>query len=185
MRSLILTIVALSALFQFIAAFMAIRLIRVSGAFVAWVLLAAGFLVMGMRRAVTIGHIWQGLSQGDVTAEILALLISLLIICGISLIGPLFARIKHSKDELSNIHQELVESEIRYRTVADFTSDWEYWLAPDNSFKYISPSCEQLCGYTPEEFYRSPELILKIIHPEDLHRFENHTHKLQEIHALP
>jgi len=144
MKSLVLTVVVLSALFQFIAAFLAIRLIRVSGALVAWVFLAAGFLVMGMRRAVTISHIWHGLSRGDLTAELLALLISLLVLCGISMIGPLFARIKLAQSELSKIHRELVDSEMRYRTVADFTSDWEFWLAPDNTFRYVSPSCEQV-----------------------------------------
>lgn len=31
------------------------------------------------------------------------------------------------------------ESEQRYRTVANFTSDWEYWILPDGSLSYISP----------------------------------------------
>ena len=180
MKSLVLLVVTLSALFQFIAAFMAIRLIRASGALVAWVFLAAGFLLMGMRRVVTITHIWDGLSRGDLTAEIIACLISLLLLCGISMIGALFARIKRSQDELSAIHQELGESEVRYRTVADFTSDWEFWLAPDGSFKYVSPSCLQVCGYSAEEFYRDPKLLLKIIHPEDLPRYQSHTHGIQE-----
>jgi len=180
MKSLVLTVVVLSALFQFIAAFLAIRLIRVSGALVAWVFLAAGFLVMGMRRAVTISHIWHGLSRGDLTAELLALLISLLVLCGISMIGPLFARIKLAQSELSKIHRELVDSEMRYRTVADFTSDWEFWLAPDNTFRYVSPSCEQVSGYSAQEFYRNPQLLLKIIHPDDVPRYLNHTHDFQE-----
>lgn len=180
MQSSILIILALSVMFQFVAAFMAIRLIRVSGALFAWVLLAGGFLLMGIRRAVTVVHILKGEAQGDITAEILALVISILIFCGISMIGPLFARIKKAQEEVSEIHQELVESETRYRTVADFTSDWEFWIAPDNSFRYISPSCEQVCGYTPEDFYRDPQLIYKIIHPEDLPRYRNHTHVSQE-----
>ncbi|MBJ6725761.1 PAS domain-containing sensor histidine kinase [Geomesophilobacter sediminis] len=184
MKSLVLIVVALSAIFQFIAAFMAIRLIRVSGRLVAWVFLAVGFLVMGMRRAVTITHIGEGLSRGDMPAEILALLISLLLLCGISMIGPLFSRINHEQNELAKIHQELVENEIRYRTVADFTSDWEFWLAPDHTFKYISPSCEELSGYTPEDFYRSPQLMSEIIHPEDLPRYRSHTHNIRE-NGLP
>jgi signal transduction histidine kinase len=111
----VLILIAVSAVFQFVAAFMAIRLIRVSGALIAWILLAGAFVVMGIRRLVTISHILKGQASGDMTAELLALLISLLIFCGISLIGPLFARIKRSRDELSKIHQELVQSELRYR----------------------------------------------------------------------
>jgi PAS domain S-box-containing protein len=187
MNYLLLVIMTLSATFQFIAAFLAIRLIRVSGAHVAWVLLAGGFLVQGIRRAVTLFQTLNGLSQGNMTVEILGLLISLLIVCGVWMIGPLFTRIKQSKqeliereDELAKSHQELIESETRYRTVADFASDCEFWIAPDNSLRYISPSCVQFCGYTPDEFYRDPQLISKIIYPEDLARYDGHTHILLE-----
>jgi PAS domain S-box-containing protein len=180
MYSLIVIIVALSAVFQFIAAFMAIRMIRVSGALLAWSLLASAFSLMGVRRAVSISHIRRGLSHGDLSVEVLALLISLLVMCGVWLIRFLFERMKQSKDELAAIHQELVESEIRYRTVAEFTSDWEFWVAPDKSLRYISPSCEQISGYTADDFYRDPKLILKIVHPEDVARYKNHMHEIQE-----
>ncbi|GAK55030.1 two-component system sensor histidine kinase/response regulator [Candidatus Vecturithrix granuli] len=35
---------------------------------------------------------------------------------------------------------------------------------------YISPKCEQLYGYTPDEFFHAPDLYLKMIHPEDVSR---------------
>ena len=41
----------------------------------------------------------------------------------------------------------LREAELRYRTVADFTHDWEYWRAPDGRLLYVSPSCEDITGY--------------------------------------
>jgi PAS domain S-box-containing protein len=62
---------------------------------------------------------------------------------------------------------ELRESEERFRTLADFTYDWEYWLNPDGDYVYVSPSCERITGYRAEEFQKDPELLETIIHPED------------------
>lgn len=72
--------------------------------------------------------------------------------------------------------RELRESELRYRTVADFTFDWEYWVSPEGEFRYNSPSCERVTGYTTDEFRLDPGLRRKIIHPEDQGIWEQHLH---------
>jgi PAS domain S-box-containing protein len=59
------------------------------------------------------------------------------------------------------------ESEERFRTLADFTFDWEYWLNPDGDYVYVSPSCERITGYRPDEFQRDPKLLDRIVHPDD------------------
>jgi PAS domain S-box-containing protein len=58
-------------------------------------------------------------------------------------------------------------SEERYRTVANFTYDWEYWLSPQREFLYCSPACARITGYTAEEFQKNPGLLFEIVHPED------------------
>ncbi len=63
--------------------------------------------------------------------------------------------------------EELSKSEEKYRTVADFTYDWEFWITPDGSYNYVSPSCERITGYRPEEFIRDPDLLTKITHNDD------------------
>ena len=68
----------------------------------------------------------------------------------------------------------LRESEEKYRTIADFTYDWEAWRAPDGTYHYISPSCERISGYTAAEFMADPRLIVKIIHPDDQARVMEH-----------
>ena len=65
-------------------------------------------------------------------------------------------------------------AEQRYRTVADFTYDWEYWRLPDKTFAYVSPSCARLTGYEAEEFRRRPSLLHEIVVPEDKPRWEAH-----------
>ncbi len=63
--------------------------------------------------------------------------------------------------------EALQESEERYRTVADFTNDWEYWMNLDGNFIYISPSCKRITGYAAGEFMDNPELFEAIVHPDD------------------
>jgi PAS domain S-box-containing protein len=61
----------------------------------------------------------------------------------------------------------MLKSEERFRTVADFTFDWEYWIAPEGKHIYVSPSCERITGYRPAEFQEDPGLLVAITHPDD------------------
>lgn len=68
----------------------------------------------------------------------------------------------------------LRESEMRYRTVANFTNDWETWRGEDGTYRYVSPSCERVTGYSADAFTADPGLLLHIIHPDDQVRFDEH-----------
>jgi two-component system nitrate/nitrite sensor histidine kinase NarX len=61
----------------------------------------------------------------------------------------------------------LREAELQYRVVADFTYDWEYWESPDGTLRYVSPSCERITGYTPQQFLANPDLLVELILTED------------------
>ncbi len=76
--------------------------------------------------------------------------------------------------ERKRAEHALRESEQRYRTVAEFTYDWEYWRGPDGRLLYISPSCERLTGYPPSAFVGDPGLIDRIVHPGDRAAVEAH-----------
>ncbi len=78
--------------------------------------------------------------------------------------------------KLSRSEHALRESEECYRTVADYTADWEYWMMPDGTFRYMSPSCVTICGYSQDEFYRDPALMMQVIHPDDRSRYEQHAY---------
>ncbi len=73
------------------------------------------------------------------------------------------------------------EAEFRYRTVLDYTSDWEYWVLPDGSLRYVSPSCLEMTGYSALEFYKTPELMTKIIHADDQSLYIGHEHQLSDL----
>ena len=70
--------------------------------------------------------------------------------------------------------EELRESEVKFRTVANFTYDWEYWIAPDGKLAYTSPSCERITGYSAAEFISDPSLLTKIVHPDDKNLVAGH-----------
>ena len=72
------------------------------------------------------------------------------------------------------------DAEFRYRTVADYTADWGYWVLPDGSFRYVSPSCLDITGYTADEFYADPGLLMRIIHPDDQSLYAGHSHQLSD-----
>ena len=66
------------------------------------------------------------------------------------------------------------ESEEKFRTVADWTYDWELWLDPQGQIVYSSPSCERITGYSPSNFTTDPDLLIRIVHPDDRNFYEGH-----------
>lgn len=75
--------------------------------------------------------------------------------------------------------QSLRESEVRFRTIADFTYDWEYWQGERQEFLYINPACQRITGYSQAEFIQKPALLDEIVHPDDRHLFLNHRQEIQ------
>ncbi|MBI5944252.1 MAG: PAS domain S-box protein [Chloroflexi bacterium] len=88
----------------------------------------------------------------------------------------------YSRDitESRELHLALQESEEKYRTVANFTYDWETWRAPDGSYIYVSPACQRICGHSAAEFLEDQNLLLKITHPEDRHIVNEHYREVNQ-----
>lgn len=86
-------------------------------------------------------------------------------------------------DNLREAKEKAERSELKFRTIANYTYDWEYWQAPDGSLVFVSPSCHRITGYTVEEFVSRPQLLFEIVHPDDKNLagfhldFENLTEK--------
>lgn len=76
----------------------------------------------------------------------------------------------------------LQEQEVKFRTVAENAYDWERWDAPGGAILYSSPSCRRITGLAPERFEQDPGLLRRIIHPDDLPRWNAH---YESVHRGP
>ncbi|SLM32077.1 hypothetical protein MTBBW1_550027 [Desulfamplus magnetovallimortis] len=91
--------------------------------------------------------------------------------------GDLERRITTLENKIVELQAEnrILSKEItHFRTIADFTYDWEYWISPEREMIYVSPSCQRITGYPPEAFIKAPDLIMEIVHPDDHHIFAAH-----------
>lgn len=78
--------------------------------------------------------------------------------------------------------KNLKDSERKFRIVADHTQEWEFWMDPDDNYVYLSPYCQIVTGYTPEEFMADLSLIRKMVVPEYLPSIEEHNTKIKQYH---
>jgi PAS domain S-box-containing protein len=89
--------------------------------------------------------------------------------------------VSHRARELAKANIELERERERYRTVADFNYNMEYWIAPDGHIIYISPSCERVTGYNQDDFINDPDLLQKIVHPNDVIAHEQHIRNMNNL----
>jgi len=79
------------------------------------------------------------------------------------------SRLQRSLEQLVAQRTALLnKSEEKYRILAEYSPNWEYWMAGDGSYLYVSPACTEVSGHAPEDFFADAGLMEKIIHPDDL-----------------
>jgi len=77
--------------------------------------------------------------------------------------------VKHKQSD-----NAIYKSEEKFRTLVDWTYDWELWLDTQANIVYTSPSCQRISGYTAEEFIADPKLLQSIVHIDDRQMMEDH-----------
>ena len=65
----------------------------------------------------------------------------------------------------------------KFKTVCDFSIDWEFWMGSDGQFIYNSPSCKALTGYTQDEFMGDSELFHHLVSEGDKQAFREYLKK--------
>ncbi len=102
-------IVSLSAMVQFAAAIMAIRLVRLTGKKLAWSLISLALVLMTFRRLMPLYRLMTvptGISA-DLTNETVGLILSIAMLLGIALIAPLFHERIQTENSLRRMNREL------------------------------------------------------------------------------
>jgi len=147
-------ILIISVVLQIVAAFLALRLIRITDGRAAWILMAMGLVLMAVGRVIDV----LPFMSIEVTHEIIIInewisfLISILIVVGVSLIAPLFYAIRRSENALR-------ESEERYRTLVENVNVGVYRSTGDLEGRYlqVNPAMAKIFAYESlDEFMGVP-----------------------------
>jgi len=105
----VIYVLAISVLLQFTAAFLALRLIQITGGRIAWILISAAISLMAIRRSFILYQLFSEnlVHPPDLTSELIALATSVLMVAGIASIAPIFHSIKRSEEEVRRINRSL------------------------------------------------------------------------------
>jgi len=75
-----------------------------------------------------------------------------------------------------------------YKTLFDTSNYWEGLASMDHKLLYLSLACETISGYSRDAFMQDPDLLLKIILPEDrdlwLRHKEEHTTSIPQTEIM-
>lgn len=97
---------------------------------------------------------------------------------------PALIAIARDMSELVSMQAELSNSEERYRILADYSPDWEYWVSDNGEYLYVSPACEAISGYPPQAFLANPAFMESVIEPADLPIWQTHWESLHTPHPV-
>jgi PAS domain S-box-containing protein len=139
-------VLAASIAAQFTAAALALRLIRATGWWLAWGMIAVAMALMGARRSITFYRLVSGdlARPPDLSAELVALAISLLMVAGVILVAPRLWTARRGEGALR-------ESEQRFRDFTDVASDWVWEMGADLRFSSVSEPVKKVAGLDPDE----------------------------------
>ncbi|TAL16190.1 PAS domain S-box protein [bacterium] len=141
-------VVIVSVLLQFVAAILALRLIRTTNTRLAWSLIAIALIGMEIRRIMSLAaiHMGQGAEAHlQLEYELIGLVTSASLLGGIAAIKPIFIAI-------ARMQEKIQRSEERYRTVVTQSLEGILIFEADTARVVESnPAFQEMIGYTAEE----------------------------------
>jgi PAS domain S-box-containing protein len=63
--------------------------------------------------------------------------------------------------------EDVRKSESKFRTIANYTIDWESWMGTDGHLLWVNPAVEKITGYTIDECLAMADYPLPIVSKED------------------
>jgi two-component system cell cycle sensor histidine kinase/response regulator CckA len=145
-------IIKISIVLQFLTAFLALRLIPVTGGRKAWVLISGAFILMALRRILSLMQPESAALATSTSAtaeELVALVTSALLLVGIAWIAPLFRSIKATNEALA-------QSETKYRELVQNANSIILRLDPQGRIIFFNEFAQSFFGYTEAEILGRP-----------------------------
>jgi two-component system, NtrC family, sensor kinase len=154
-----IVILITSVLIQFIAAFLALRLVWITKKTPAWVIISFAFCLMALRRCIVFFQLLFGESPTplDQTAELVGLLISTLMLAGIAWIGPLFLSMRSSEEVL---RRQLMQTCMDGIIANDLRGN--IFIFNDNAAKILGYNQEEVMGKIPVQELYPPGIAREI-----------------------
>jgi PAS domain S-box-containing protein len=92
-------------------------------------------------------------------------------------------KLRKQKDEIDLLRKSFLPEDSYYKDrfyrITENVNDVVYRLVlPEFRYEYVSPQSKELFGYEPEELYKSPLLVRRLIHPDFFKYFIDHWRKL-------
>lgn len=81
---------------------------------------------------------------------------------------------------LSVLRQRLRQKSLEFRAIVDIAQEFTYLRRVDGHYEYVSPSCTAFTGYSQQDFFAHPNLMDKLIHPDDRGRWSSHIHHIND-----
>jgi PAS domain S-box-containing protein/putative nucleotidyltransferase with HDIG domain len=95
--------------------------------------------------------------------------------------GGYFSCFLRDITESRQVKKQLLESEARYKRIADGLTDYQFTVHVENGRAVNtlhSKGCATVTGYTPEDFATDPYLWIQIVAPEDRDRIREHVRQI-------
>ncbi len=163
----VLFVFGLTIVLQITAAWMAFRLVRITGWRAPWMLIAAAILFTVFRRVIVFYKVIVGSQPHsmNMTTELLGLAVFLCFMIGIARIAPVFRSVRESERRIRHSHERL-QSVLRTADhVAFIITDIP---GEDPRVREFSPGAERIFGYRSEEILGRP--VSALFRPRDARR---------------
>lgn len=116
---MILFILGLSVLIKTAAIVLALRLIKITGGRLSWILISASIVGMEARRCITLFEAILGETTSYSFAfELVGLITSALMLAGIAVISPLFMAVKEAEEKQKNLVASLQNALAKIKTLS-------------------------------------------------------------------
>ncbi|MFV1997478.1 MAG: putative bifunctional diguanylate cyclase/phosphodiesterase [Acidiferrobacterales bacterium] len=132
----------------------------------------AALIIIPAGSIQVLGVLGYRLHEGD-QFQARLLIIPIVVI---AILGLLLGRVFY-------LGQKLRENSDKFRAVADVAEEFIYLRSVEGQYEYVSPSCNTLCGYRPEEFYAKPNLMDELVHPDDREHWLHHVRHINHAGA--